>query len=58
MVLGGASTVGVVEDESLRTNVQGPGADLHIKTGGQGKPTAPRRAFCLSSSQFRGAQFE
>ena len=37
MVLAGASTVGVVEDESLCTNVQR--TDLHIKTGGQGKPT-------------------
>ena len=37
MVLDGASTVGVVENESLCTSVQR--ADLHIKTGGQGKPT-------------------
>ena len=41
MVLDGASTVGVVEDESLCTNVQE--ADLHIKTGawpGQADPGA------------------
>ena len=37
MVLDGASTVGIVEDESLCIQVQP--ADLHIRTGGQGKPT-------------------
>ena len=37
MVLDGVTTVGVVEAESLCTNVQG--TDLYIKTGGQGKPT-------------------
>ena len=35
-VLDGASTCGVVEDESLCTNVRD--ADIYIKTGGQGKP--------------------
>ena len=37
MVLDGASTVGVVEDESLCIHVQS--TDVYIKTGGQGKPT-------------------
>ena len=37
MVLDGASTVGIIQDESLCTNVTD--VDTHIKTGGEGKPT-------------------